>query len=116
MDDSCFAHINTHDNWADFLTKVTSRPKQHDLVCNVLYDIYDYKQQQDQSRNHDPLPDLEGTETIYPDRRRSCLAVAYGVRHEKALWVRESSASLVRRLLLDTCVRARWHAPGACLT
>ncbi len=44
MDESHFAHISTHDNWADFLTKVTSGPKQRDLVRNVLYDIYDYKQ------------------------------------------------------------------------
>jgi hypothetical protein len=27
MDESRFAHINTHDNWADFLTKVISGPK-----------------------------------------------------------------------------------------
>jgi hypothetical protein len=44
MDESRFAHISTHDNWADFLTKVTSGPKRRDLVRNVLYDIYDYKQ------------------------------------------------------------------------
>ena len=44
MDESHFAHISTHDNWANFLTKVTSGPKQRDLVRNVLYDIYDYKQ------------------------------------------------------------------------
>ena len=44
MDESRFAHINTHDNWADFLTKVTSGPKRRDLVRNVIYDIYDYKQ------------------------------------------------------------------------
>jgi hypothetical protein len=45
MDESHFAHISTtHDNWADFLTKVSSGPKQRDLVRYVLYDIYDYKQ------------------------------------------------------------------------
>lgn len=44
MDESRFAHISTHDNWADLLTnKVTSGPKRQDLVKNVLYDIYDYK-------------------------------------------------------------------------
>jgi hypothetical protein len=55
MNESCFAHINTHDNWADFLTKVTSGPKRRDLVRNVLYDIYDYKQQQDQSTATRPV-------------------------------------------------------------
>ena len=44
MDESRFAHISTRDNWADLLTKVTSGPKQRDLVRNVLYDIYDYNQ------------------------------------------------------------------------
>ena len=44
MDESRFAHISTRDNWADILTKVTSGPKRRDLVCNVLYDIYDYDQ------------------------------------------------------------------------
>ncbi len=39
-----FAHIRTHDNWPDILTKVTSGPTQRELVRNVLYDIYDYKQ------------------------------------------------------------------------
>jgi hypothetical protein len=45
MGESLFAHISSHDNWADFLTKMTSGPKQRDLVKNVLYDIYDYKTQ-----------------------------------------------------------------------
>ena len=45
MDECRFAHIKTHDNWADFLTKVTSGPKRRDLVSNVLYDIYDYPKQ-----------------------------------------------------------------------
>ena len=27
MDESHFAHISAHDNWAEFLTKVTSGPK-----------------------------------------------------------------------------------------
>ena len=44
MDESRFARISTRDNWADPLTKVTSGPKRCDLVCNVLYDIYDYDQ------------------------------------------------------------------------
>ena len=44
MDECRVAHIPTHDNWADLLTKVTSGPKRRDLVRNVLYDIYDYKQ------------------------------------------------------------------------
>ena len=44
MDECRFSHIHTHDNWADLLTKVTSGPKLRDLVHNVLYDIYDYKQ------------------------------------------------------------------------
>ena len=45
MDESRFAHISTHDNWADFLTKVTSGPKRRRLISNVLYDIYDYHNQ-----------------------------------------------------------------------
>ncbi len=44
MDESRFAHINTHDNWVDFLTKVTSGPKRGDLVRNALYDIYECKE------------------------------------------------------------------------
>jgi hypothetical protein len=44
MDECRFACISTHDNWADFL-KVTSGPKRRDLVCNALYDIYDYPRQ-----------------------------------------------------------------------
>jgi hypothetical protein len=31
-----------YDNWANFLTKVTSGAKRRDLVRNVFYDIYDY--------------------------------------------------------------------------
>ena len=30
------AHISTHDNWTNFLTKVTSGPKRRRLVSNVL--------------------------------------------------------------------------------
>jgi hypothetical protein len=43
MDESRLVHISTHENWADFLTKVTSGSKRRDLVKNVLDDIYDYK-------------------------------------------------------------------------
>mgnify|MGYP000306262750 CR=1 FL=1 len=43
MDESRFAHISTHDNWADFLTKVTSGATRRRLVGNVLFDIYDDK-------------------------------------------------------------------------
>jgi hypothetical protein len=45
MDKCRFAHIKSPDNWADFLTKVTSGPKRQDLVRNELYDIYDYPKQ-----------------------------------------------------------------------
>ncbi len=45
MDECRFAHTKTHNNWADFLTKVTSGPKRRDLVSKVLYGIYDYPKQ-----------------------------------------------------------------------
>lgn len=35
------AHIRTHDNCADLLTKVLSGGKRRDLVSRLLWDIYD---------------------------------------------------------------------------
>ena len=81
-----------------FLTKVTRGPRRRRLVRYVLYDIYDYhNQRQDQPRYSSP-PDLEGTEEIcldggqtMPGRRADHARTIVGVRHEKALRLRESS-------------------------
>jgi hypothetical protein len=41
MDESLITHINSEDNLSDLMTKVTRGGKRHQLVGNILYDIYD---------------------------------------------------------------------------
>jgi hypothetical protein len=41
MGESLITHIKTGENLSDFMTKVTCSSKHHQLVGNILYDIYD---------------------------------------------------------------------------
>jgi hypothetical protein len=41
MGESLITHINSEDNLSDLMTKVTRGGKRHQLVGNILYDIYD---------------------------------------------------------------------------
>ncbi len=41
MDESLITHIDTGDNLSDLMTKVTRGGKCHQLVGNILYDMYD---------------------------------------------------------------------------
>jgi hypothetical protein len=41
MGESLITHVNSEDNLSDLMTKVTRGGKHHQLVGNILYDIYD---------------------------------------------------------------------------
>jgi hypothetical protein len=41
MGESLITHINSEDNLSDLMTKETCGGKRHQLVGNILYDIYD---------------------------------------------------------------------------
>jgi hypothetical protein len=41
MGESLITHIDSGDNLSDLMTKVTCGGKCHQLVGNILYDIYD---------------------------------------------------------------------------
>ncbi len=41
MGESLITHIDSEDNLSDLMTKVTHDGKHHQLVGNILYDIYD---------------------------------------------------------------------------
>jgi hypothetical protein len=66
MGESLITHIDSEDNLSDLMTKVTHDGKHHQLVGNILYDIYDDHPKHWGKTSRSRPTDLEGTEEIRP--------------------------------------------------
>ncbi len=66
MGELLITHIDSGNNLSDLMTKVTCGGKCHQLVGNILYDIYDDHPKQWGKTSQSRPTDLEGTEEIRP--------------------------------------------------